>query len=325
MTSMRVIHGFRDVPAASRGAAVAIGNFDGVHRGHQALIGRALAAGRATGRPAGVVLFEPHPREFFAPDKPIFKLTPLPRKLALIKALGADVAVVLAFDAALAAMTAEAFIGEVLVNGLGISHAVVGYDFHFGKGRGGSPATLQAAGDQRGFEVTVVQPVASDGEVFSSSAVRAKLSAGDVDGAARMLGHRWRVAGTVVGGAGRGTGLGFPTANVTMPEGTVLGHGIYAVRVHIGGESHDAAGYFGNRPTFDNAKPVLEVFLFEYDQRLYGREVEVEFCGFVRTDAKFESIEALKVQMAKDCDVARGMLRRIERDDPLAGLPLATA
>lgn len=325
MASMQVIHGHRDVPARSRGATVAIGNFDGVHRGHQALIGRALAAGKIAGKPAGVVLFEPHPREFFAPDKPMFKLTPLERKLALIEALGADVAVVLSFDAGLAAMPADAFIGEVLVEGLGIAHAVIGYDFHFGKGRGGSPATLQAAGGERGFAVTVVEPVASAGEVFSSSAIRAKLSAGDVDGAARMLGHRWRVAGTVVGGAGRGTGLGFPTANVTMPAGTVLGHGIYAVRAHIGSERHDAAGYFGNRPTFDNGKPVLEVFLFDYDERLYGREIEVEFCGFVRTDARFESIEALKVQMAKDCEVARGMLRGIERDDPLAGLPLAGA
>ena len=305
---MIVVQGSDDVPAAARGGVLAIGNFDGVHRGHQALIAAAIEEGKRLAAPAGAIVFEPHPREFFQPDKPHFRLTPLTRKLALLEELGLDVAVVVRFDAALAGLAAEAFIERVLVQGLGVRHVVVGYDFRFGKGRTGDPETLRRAGAAHGFGVTVVAQVAEAGEVFSSSAIRAELAQGDVQGAAEMLGHWWRVAGTVVGGAKRGTGLGYPTANLTLPSGTALGHGIYAVRVYVDGRRLEGAAYLGTRPTFDDGEAVLEVFLFDFDGDLYGRQIEVEFIGFVRADAKFASAAALQEQMGKDVERARQML-----------------
>ncbi len=305
---MIIVQGSDEVPAAARGGVLAIGNFDGVHRGHQALIAGAIGEGKRLGAPAGAIVFEPHPREFFQPDKPHFRLTPLTRKLALLEGLGLDVAVVMRFDAGLAGLTAEAFIERVLVQGLGVRHVVVGYDFRFGKGRTGDPETLRQAGVANGFGVTVVAQVAEAGEVFSSSAIRAELAQGDVHGAAEMLGHWWRVVGTVVGGAKRGTGLGYPTANLVLPPGTALAHGIYAVRVYVDGRRLDGAAYLGTRPTFDDGEAVLEVFLLDFDGNLYGRQIEVEFIGFVRADAKFANATALQEQMGKDVERARQLL-----------------
>ena len=305
---MLILQGTDDIPAKAHGAALAIGNFDGVHRGHQALLQVARDAARKAKGPAGVVLFEPHPREFFQPDRPHFRLTPLPLKLDLLERFGLDLAVVLQFDAALAALTAENFIARVIVDRLAATHLVVGYDFRFGKGRGGDPETLKRAGGKHGFAVTVVPQVAEAGEVFSSGAIRAELGQGDVKGAAQMLGWWWRVVGEVRGGARRGTGMGFPTANIAMTPGTALAHGIYAVRVHLDGECHAGAAYVGTRPTFDDGAPLLEVFLLDYDGNLYGREIGVEFIDFIRGDRRFDGIEALKEQMAQDCDAARKIL-----------------
>jgi riboflavin kinase/FMN adenylyltransferase len=320
---MLVIEGYGDVPEAARHGVLAIGNFDGVHRGHQALIGRAVAEAERLGAPAGALVFEPHPRAFFQPDRPLFRLSPLPRKLHLLEALGLGMTAVLKFDSALAALSAEDFIRNVLVDGFAVRHIVVGYDFHFGKGRLGSPTVLAAAGAELNFGVTVVAPVGVGDTAYSSSRIRDALTTGRVADAARELGHRWRVAGEVVGGAKRGTGLGFPTANVRMPPGTVLGHGIYAVRVHVGSGGYGGAAYYGSRPTFDNGAPVLEVFLFDFDDDLYGQTIEVEFVAFVRGDMKFESGGALAQQMERDCEAARAEIAALGSDDPLAGLPLA--
>jgi riboflavin kinase / FMN adenylyltransferase len=319
---LRVIYGYDDVPAELQGGAVAIGNFDGVHRGHQTLIARARDVSRADGVPGAVMIFEPHPREFFRPAEPHFRLTTLQQKLRLFGRLGLDAAIVLAFDKDLATLTAERFVGKVLVEALRVKHVVIGYDFFFGKDRGGNPETMRAAGLRAGFEVSVIAPVAEAGEPFSSSGIRAQLSAGDVKGAALALGHWWRVAGTVTGGAHRGTGLGFPTANIVLPKGTTLGHGIYAARVHVGSEQYDGAAYLGTRPTFDQGAPVLEVFLLDFEGDLYGREIEVEFLDFIRGDRRFTDIEALKAQMAEDCSRARLLIREIEARNPLAGFPL---
>ncbi len=305
---MLTVHGYKDVPQKARGAVLAIGNFDGVHRGHRALLRAASAVGRELGAPSGALLFEPHPREFFHPEEPHFHLTPLPRKLKLLEASGLDLAVVLKFDAALATLSAEDFIARVIVDGLAARHVVIGHDFYFGRKRTGTPETMRAAAAEAGFGVTVIPPVAEDGEVFSSSAIRLRLAQGDVKGAARPLGRNWCVEGTVVGGAHRGTGLGFPTANIPLPRGTTLGHGIYAVRVNVDGRSHQGAAYLGTRPTYDNGKPVLEVFLFDFDEDLYGREIEVEFVDFIRADRKFDSSEALVEQMQKDVARARDIL-----------------
>ena len=322
---MRIVHGYRDAPPEIRGAALAIGNFDGVHRGHQALLIDALQEARASSRPAGVMVFEPHPREFFRPTEPHFRLTTLEQKLRLLERLGLDFALVLTFDADLAGLPAATFIDEVLVEALRVHRVVIGYDFFFGKGRGGNPEIMRAAGKEHGFGVTVISPVAEAGEVFSSSAIRAKLSAGDVHGAALDLGHWWRVAGVVSGGAKRGTGLGFPTANIALPKGTALAHGIYAVRVHVAGERLGGSAYLGTRPTFDHGAPVLEVFLFDFEGDLYGREIEVEFLDFIRGDQRFADAQALIAQMDIDCSRARQIIGDVEAHSPLAGFPLAEA
>ncbi len=305
---MQVVHGYSHVPITARAAVVAIGNFDGVHRGHRALIASAVAKGKELGRAPGVMIFEPHPREFFQPSEPLFRLTPLNNKLALLEKLGVKVAFVENFDAHFAGLSAQEFIERVLVAGLGVAHVIIGYDFYFGHKRAGNPQLMETAGKELGFGVTIVPPVAEAGEVFSSSSVRVYLAQGDVKGATHVLGEHWRVQGKVIGGAKRGTGLGFPTANVPMPKGTALAHGIYAVRAHVDGKHYDAAAYLGTRPTFDNGMPVLEVFIFDFKGDLYGHDLDVEFVDFIRADRKFSSGEDLVTQMDADVKKVRAVL-----------------
>lgn len=313
MSLMHIFHGYDRAPLNLRGAALAIGNFDGVHRGHQALIARARERAAVSARHgevnlAGAMVFEPHPREFFHPERPHFRLTTVTQKLALFERYGLELAVVIAFDQKVAKLSPEEFVEQVLVAGLGVRHVVIGYDFFFGRARGGSASDMRRMGAELGFGVSVIDPVAEDGEVFSSSAVRSEIAQGDVKGAAEMLGHHWSVVGTVVGGAHRGTGMGFPTANIVLPRSTVLAHGIYAAFVTVAGVRHLGAAYLGTRPTFDNGPPVLEVFLLDFDGNLYGREIEIGFVDFIRGDRRFESMEALTVQIAADCQRAREIL-----------------
>jgi riboflavin kinase/FMN adenylyltransferase len=305
---MNIFHGYDHVPPGARGASLAIGNFDGVHRGHQALIARAQQEAKRLAVRMGAVVFEPHPREFFQPARPLFTLTPLPQKLQLLEKYGVDITFVLPFAHELAQMSAEEFVERVLVAGLGVAHVVIGYDFLFGRSRAGNAQQMADLGKVFGFGVSVVPPIGSGGEVFSSSAVRAELAQGDVEGAAQMLGHRWKVEGVVQGGARRGTGLGYPTANIALGKGAALAHGIYAVHVGFGGERYQGAAYLGTRPTFDDGSPVLEVFLFDFDGDLYGRVIEVEFVEFLRGDRKFDTLDALKAQMDIDCARAREVL-----------------
>ena len=310
---MHVFHGFDHVPRELRGAALAIGNFDGVHRGHQALLERARErAGASTRHGAahlsGVMIFEPHPREFFHPERPHFRLTTLAQKLALFERFGLDMAVVIPFDKRLAGLSADDFVEQVLVAGLGVRHVVIGYDFLFGRARAGSAADMQRAGAEMGFGVSVIGPVGDGGEVFSSSAIRSEIALGDVRGAAEMLGHWWSVQGRVVGGHKLGTGMGFPTANIHLARSITLAHGIYAVFVGLQDKRHLGAAYLGTRPTFDNGLPVLEIFLLDFNGDLYGREIDVAFVEFIRGDMRFDGMEALKVQMAADCAKARTIL-----------------
>lgn len=306
---MKVLNGYQDVPAACQGAALAIGNFDGVHHGHQALLNRAKAWAKANYAPAGVMIFEPHPKEFFQPDAPHFRLTPREEKIDIFQTLGLDLAVAMPFDNALAQLSADAFCQTVLVDALKVRHIVIGYDFFFGRGRSGSAHTLQDFGARHGYSTDVVPPVTDAGDAFSSTEIRLRLAQGDVKGAARMMGRWWRVSGSVVGGAHRGTGLGFPTANIPLPKGTALAHGIYAVRIAHEDSRYDGAAYLGTRPTFDDGRPVLEVFLFDFDGDLYGKEIMVSFIDHLRPDRKFDSAEALIAQMQADCAEARTRLK----------------
>ncbi len=322
---MDVIRGWRDVPSLAKGAVLAIGNFDGVHRGHQVVLGRARELAKARGNRSGAVVFEPHPREFFAPNAPFFRLTPLTIKLELLSALGLDETFVIDFDPELSGLSAEAFATDVLAKGLGLSGAVVGYDFTYGKGRTGSPEGLKAIGAREGFEVDVVQPVLLDGAIYASSTVREHLRKGEVAGAAEQLGYWWRVRGAVEKGAGRGKGLGFPTINLPLAPGQEVGHGIYAVRVLMGGRRYPAAGYIGSRPTFGGGAPVIEATLLGFDGNLYGEELEIEFIAKIRDDATFASPKALAAQMEADCETARTILREVELQDPMARFPLGLA
>lgn len=305
---MRVLRSHQPVPDDCKGSVIAIGNFDGVHLGHQAVIQREERLARSLGAPFAAMVFEPHPRQFFQPDKPFFRLTPLALKLELLARLGLDMVVVVEFDASLAGLTAEAFVDHLLVEWLGVRHVVVGYDFNFGKARLGTPESLRALGAAKGFGVTVVEPAEANGITHSSSRIRALLAAGDVAGAAEVLGRFWQIRGEVIGGHKIGTGLGFPTANIRLDSGILLKHGIYAARVHVDGERHDAAAYLGTRPTLDNGRPLLEVFLLDFTGDLYGKTIGVEPVAHLRDDQAFDGLDALKDQMAEDVATARSVL-----------------
>jgi riboflavin kinase/FMN adenylyltransferase len=322
---MDIVRSWRDVLLPLKGAVLAIGNFDGVHRGHQAVLNEARRIAQAEKRRAGAVVFEPHPREFFAPEQPFFKLTPTPVKLELLQALGLDQTFVIPFDDELANLSAEAFATEVLAKGLGASHAVVGYDFTYGKGRTGTTDQLAALGRDLGFGVDVVAPVGGGGTTFSSSKVREHLRRGEVREAAEQLGYWWRVRGRVVKGAGRGKGLGFPTLNFALEPGQDVRHGIYAMRAEHAGRRYLAAGYVGPRPTFGGEATALEAYLLDFAGDLYGEDVEVEFIDLLRPDQAFTTPEALAAQMAKDIETARRALAKVEADDPMRRFPLGRA
>jgi riboflavin kinase/FMN adenylyltransferase len=322
---MDIVRSWREVPAPLRGAALAIGNFDGVHRGHQEVLGEAIKIAKKEGRPSGAVVFEPHPRQFFTPDKPFFRLTPLALKLELLAALGLDQTFVVTFDGALASLSAEDFATEVVEKGLGASHVVVGHDFAFGKGRSGTTDQLAALGRKLGFGVDVVEPVGAGGSTFASSRIREHLRQGEVREAAEQLGYWWRVRGKVGEGAGRGKGLGFPTVNLPLAPGQEIGHGIYAMRVDHAGQRYHAAGYVGARPTFGAGEPVLEAYLLDFAGDLYGEEVEAEFIAFLRPDQAFASAASLADKMHEDCARARDVLMKIDADDPMRRFPLARA
>ncbi len=298
-----------ELPASLAGAHVAIGNFDGVHRGHQAVLAATLDRARAQGQPALAVTFEPHPRTHFVPDHPVFRLSPPEVKARLVAALGLDGLVVARFDAEFAERSAEDFVERVLLEKLRVSGVTVGWDFHFGRGRRGDPAFLDAAGRRHGFSVDVVEPFAAeDGENVSSSRIRAALAAGDVAEAGGLLGYRWFVRGPVVGGDRRGRTLGFPTANMLLAPDCRLRHGVYAVTFTVDRIVHTGVANWGRRPQFGNGLPVLETHVFDFSGDLYGRVAEVRFVSRLREEEKFPSVDALVAQMHRDAAEARAVL-----------------
>jgi riboflavin kinase/FMN adenylyltransferase len=302
-----------------QGAVVAIGNFDGVHRGHRAVIGAALARAHALGRKAAALTFSPHPRLFFRPQDTLFQLASARDRLRLLAATGLDGAIVMTFDAQLAATSAQDFVQRILVERFGIGGAAIGFDFHFGQNRAGSPGYLTVQGARLGFSVDIVAPLEDEGRPVSSGAVRAALSQGKVVEAAELLGAPWFASGEVMHGDKRGRELGFPTANIKLDPSCGLKHGIYAVRVGIGAERHDGVASFGVRPMFDNGAPLLEVFLFDFDGDLYGQSIDVAFIGWIRHEQKFATIEALKRHMLGDASQARDALKRAGKAFPEVG------
>jgi riboflavin kinase / FMN adenylyltransferase len=295
---------------ALRGAVVAIGNFDGVHRGHRAVIGAALQKARASGRPAAALTFEPHPRAFFNPGEPLFRLTDEAAKLRLLATTGLDGAIVLTFDAALAGLSAEDFVSRILVERFAVSGAAIGFNFHFGMNRAGSPDFLKALGETHGFAVEVVPLFKDQGRPVSSGPIRDALAAGRLHEAAEFLGYPWFVSGAVIHGDKRGRELGFPTANLTLDAACGLRHGIYAVRVALGRRRHDGVASFGRRPMFDTGAVLLEVFLFDFTGDLYGQNIDVAFIDWIREERMFDSAQALIAQMKDDSRLARQALAR---------------
>jgi riboflavin kinase/FMN adenylyltransferase len=307
---MRILRHYRNPPFEAKGAVVALGNFDGVHRGHRALIAETGRLAKETSRPLAALVFEPYPREFFRPDSEPFRLTPFRTKARLLQELGIEFLIVLSFDAEMAGKLAQDFVIDVLCHELEVSHVVVGEDFRFGKGRGGDVTVLGYMGDMEGFGVTVFRAVAENGEKISSSKVRAALKAGRPCESAHLLGHWWSVEGHVASGDKRGRELGFPTANLKLENTLQPAFGVYAVRARPAGgtETYDGVANFGIRPMFLLPTPMMEVHLFDFSGELYGELLTVELIAYLREERTFADLEALKVQMAVDAKEARRVL-----------------
>jgi riboflavin kinase / FMN adenylyltransferase len=299
-------------PAGLARAVLAIGNFDGAHLGHRAVIGRTQRLAAELGAPSAVLTFEPHPADFFAGRPVVFRLSPKAVKARALQQFGLDGAIFLTFDASLAALSAEEFVSKVLVARLGVAAIVIGWDFHFGKGRSGSPAFLKEAGARHGFRVDIIDKVEAAGtsatDAISSTAIRRALEAGEVEAAARLLGRDYAVLGTVIPGRKLGRTLGVPTANIALEASNRLAHGIYAVEVFVDGARFGGVASFGTRPTIDDGPPLLETFLFDFDGDLYGQTIEVALVRRIRGEQKFDSLEALVAEMERDKEQARTIL-----------------
>lgn len=309
---MRIVRDYTYVSAQDRGASAAIGNFDGVHLGHQHVIDIARAAGARIGAPLGVLTFEPHPRQLFAPDAPPFRLTGPTARAHRLEKLDVSVLYEMNFNHSLAGLTPRDFAQKVIVDGLGLRHVVVGADFHFGKARAGDTAALIGFGDEMGFGVTVADLLETDGLRFSSTAIREALTDGRPRDAAAMLGHWHRIDGPVIKGDQRGRDLGFPTANMSIDGLHQPKFGIYAVLVDVltgkhKGQYHGAAS-LGLRPTFDGAVPNLESYLFDFTGDIYGADLSVALVEYLRPEQKFDDLNALIAQMDVDCTQARNIL-----------------
>ncbi|WP_420140459.1 bifunctional riboflavin kinase/FAD synthetase [Sphingomonas sp.] len=306
---MRIIAGDRPLPDDLRGAVMALGNFDGFHRGHQAVVARAVARARAIGRPAIVATFDPHPARHFRPDVPHFRLTTLAQRARLFAQAGADATLVLRFGADLAALSPAQFVHDELVGRYGAVGVVTGEDFTFGQGRAGTAALLAALGWERGLEAEAVAPVSDAGGVISSSRIRAALSAGDCATATRLLTRPFAIEGEVVHGDKRGRELGYPTANLELGDYLRPRYGIYAVRARLAdSRAVDGVANLGIRPSFDPPRELLEPYFFDFSGDLYGQTIEVALVAFLRPEARFDSLDALVAQMDEDSRAARTVL-----------------
>ncbi len=310
---MKIFRHHEGIPDDLKGSVIAIGNFDGVHLGHMGVIGEARRIAEAAGIPWGVITFEPHPRAFFQPNQPEFRITPLRAKSHAVAPLGADFLITLRFDVELAGLSAEDFVRLVLVNDLQIHHVVCGYDFVFGRGRGGDCQSLLAMGEKLGFGMTAVGVITDDnGTAYSSTRVREALSAGDLRGAASVLGRTYEIAGRVCHGEKRGRTLGFPTANIHFEDYMEPARGIYAVRAALDTIDDpvwmNGVANLGIRPMFEVADSMLEVYLFDFTGDLYDQHMRVQLIEYIRPEMKFADLEELTRAIEGDCIKAREIL-----------------
>jgi riboflavin kinase/FMN adenylyltransferase len=307
---MRIVRDWRGLSDADRGAAVAVGAFDGVHRGHQAVIAEARAAAARLGAPLGVVSFDPHPRRWFQPDAAPFRLMTVDQMAQALAPLGVDILYLLPFDGEMAGMSDAGFAEQVLAKGLGVRHAAVGFDFTFGKGRSGSPDALRTYGARLGFTVSVAGRIDDpDGLKLSSSAVREALKAGDMDRAAAILGRPFAIRGDVIHGDKRGRTIGVPTANIDLGDYMRPAYGVYAIRARLpDGRMFDGVASLGVRPMYALETPLLEAWLFDFDGDLYGQALDVQLIAWLRGEQTFDGLDALKAQIDRDAAAARAVL-----------------
>jgi riboflavin kinase/FMN adenylyltransferase len=306
---LRIVHGWKALPPEARGASVALGNFDGVHRGHQQVIAGAAEAGARLGAPLGVISFDPHPRRLFHPDEPAFRLMTTDQQARALEAMGVDLFYVLPFDFEMANFSDEGFARHVLHEGLGVRHVAVGFDISFGKGRTGSPQLMAAYGEQMGFSVSIAEAVGEGSEKYSSTGVREALREGRPQDATAILGQPFAIEGVVRRGQQLGRTLGFPTANVFMVDYVVPRLGVYATRTRLpDGRVVPGVANIGNNPTTGEVETRLEVWLFDFDEDLYGQVIETRLIAFLRPEEKFSSIDAMVEQIRLDERQARAIL-----------------
>lgn len=305
--AIEIIHGWKDLAPDQRGASAALGNFDGVHCGHLAVIEGAVEAGRRLGVPAGVVSFEPHPRRYFQPDAEPFRLMTVAQLARALEGCGLERLYLLPFDDEMAAMSDRQFAQEVLAQGLGVRHVSAGFDVTFGKGRSGSPEALAGYGEALGFSVSAMpQRVSPDGVKLSSSAVREALMGARPDRASEILGRPFAIEGEVVHGDKRGRTIGVPTANVRLGDYVRPAYGIYATRTRLAdGRVFDGVANLGVRPMFQTEEPLLEVWLFDFDEEIYGQTIETQLIAWIRPELKLDGLEALKARIDQDAAEAR--------------------
>lgn len=306
---LRIVHGWKGLSAADQGAAVALGNFDGVHLGHREVIAGAVEAGKRLGAPVGVISFDPHPRRLFHPDEPAFRLMTTDQQARVLETMGVDRFYVLPFDFEMANFSDRDFALKVLHEGLGVRHVAVGFDISFGKGRTGSPALMKAYGEAMGFTVSVAEAVGEGAEKYSSTGVREALREGRPQDAAAILGQPFAIEGVVRRGQQLGRTLGFPTANVFMADYVVPRLGVYATRTRLpDGRVVPGVANIGNNPTTGEVETRLEVWLFDFDEDLYGQVIETQLIAFLRPEEKFDSLEIMTEQVMKDAADARKVL-----------------
>jgi riboflavin kinase/FMN adenylyltransferase len=314
---MQLIRGLANLRPRHHGSVITVGSFDGLHLGHQGVIARLRAQSEQHGVPSTVVTFEPTPKEFFRPEQAPPRLMRLREKAEALAALGVDRFMVIHFNAALAAMSADEFARAVMVRGLGVRHVVVGAGFHFGRERSGTLDSLHDIGAQHGFAVEAVTPVEQDGARVSSTAIRAALAASDFPRAARLLGRPYRIAGRVIAGQRLGRTLGFATANLRLYRRASPVAGIFAVRVHgVRAGTVDGVASLGTRPTVNGVEPLLETHVFDFAGDLYGRHIAVEFVAKIRDEVRFPDLDSLVVQMHDDARRARALLVEHPADGP---------
>ena len=308
--TLKIVHGWKDLPPEAKGAAAALGNFDGVHRGHQQVIAEAAKAASALKVPLGVITFDPHPRRLFRPSEPAFRLMTPEQQARVLGGMGVDILYLLPFDFQMASFSDKEFVEQVLVDGLGVKHVAAGFDISFGKGRTGSADGMKAYGEQKGFGVSIAEPVAGRaGDKFSSTSVRDALRDGHPETAARILGRPFAIEGVVRRGQQLGRQLGFPTANVEIVDYVVPKLGVYATRTRLpDGREVPGVANLGNNPTTGEVETRLETWLFDFDEDLYGQVIETQLIAFLRPELKFDSIELMVEQIRRDEAQARAIV-----------------